>query len=228
MTNQIRIQKFLSNKGICSRRKAEEFILKGFVKLNGEIVTKLGTTCDPLKDKVELTQQAKEIISEFTYIKYYKPIGIVTHSPQENEQSISDIIDPKYAHCAPIGRLDKDSEGLILLSNDGVFAKNCLSHVNPHRRDYEIKVSKPLSDEAIEELEEGIMILGKQTLPCTIIKLAPLRYKITLYEGKNRQIRRMIQHVGNMVMKLKRVQFGPIELSNLKPNESKVITPFLE
>ncbi len=226
MTDKIRIQKYLSNKGLCSRRKAEEFILKGFVKLNGQVVTKLGTTCNPEIDKVELTQQAKDVISKFTYIKYYKPRGIVTHSPQENEQSISDVIDPKYAHCAPIGRLDKDSEGLILLSNDGVFAKNCLSHVNPHQRDYEIKVSKPLSDEAIEELEEGVLILGKQTLPCKLKKLAPLRYKITLYEGKNRQVRRMIQHVGNMVVKLKRVQFGPIKLSSLKPNECKEIIPF--
>lgn len=226
MANQVRIQKYLSNKGICSRRKAESFILKGYVRVNGNVVTQLGTTIDPELDSVELDELAKQVLSSCTYIKYYKPRGIVTHSAQPGEKEIKDVIDKKYAHLAPIGRLDKDSEGLILLTDDGVFAKNCLTHVNPHRRDYEIKVSKPLSEDDIQQLEDGVMILGEQTLPCSIKKLAPLRYVITLYEGKNRQVRRMIQHVNNMVVKLKRIQFGPVKLDWLKPNQVKIITPF--
>lgn len=226
MSKQVRIQKYLSNQGLCSRRKAEEFILKGYVRLNGEVVTQLGTTCDPVTDNVELSAEANSILSKFSYIKYYKPKGVVTHSPQAGEQEIADIIDPKFKHCAPIGRLDKDSEGLILLSDDGIFAKNCLTHTTPHQRDYLIKVSKPLTEDMIDEIEEGMLILGKKTLPCTIQMLAPLRYKITLFEGKNRQVRRMVQKVGNMVMSLKRVQFGPIKLDDLAPNQAKLIKPF--
>jgi pseudouridine synthase len=226
MSKQVRLQKYLSNKGLCSRRKAEEFILKGYVRLNGEVVTQLGTTCDPAADKVELSEEAKSILSQFSYIKYYKPKGVVTHSAQQGEQEIADIIDSKFKHCAPIGRLDKDSEGLILLSDDGVFAKNCLNHTTPHQRDYLIKVSKPLTEEMIDEIEEGMIILGKKTLPCSIEMLAPLRYKISLFEGKNRQVRRMILKVGNMVMSLKRVQFGPIKLGDLAPNQVQSINPF--
>ena len=226
MSTKVRLQKYLSNQGLCSRRKAEEFILKGYVRLNGEVVTTLGTTCDPSNDHVELSAEAKAILSKFSYIKYYKPKGIVTHSAQEGEKEIADVIDPKFRHCAPIGRLDKDSEGLILLTDDGVFAKNCLNHINPHQRDYLIKVSKPLTDDMIDEIEEGMIILGKKALPCSIQMLAPLRYKISLFEGKNRQVRRMIQKVGNMVMSLKRVKFGPIKLGNLEPNQVKIIEPF--
>tara|TARA_A100001015_G_C14950182_1_gene696412 strand:+ start:193 stop:873 length:681 start_codon:yes stop_codon:yes gene_type:complete len=226
MKKKIRIQKYLSNKGICSRRKAEEFILKGYIYLNGEVVTELGTTCDPLNDSVKLSSEANELLATFSYIKYYKPRGIVTHSKQDGEKEIKDIIDFKYRHCAPIGRLDKESEGLILLTDDGVFAKKCLNHETPHARQYTIKVSKPLSDEAILELESGMMILGKKTKPCSIKKITPLTYQVTLYEGKNRQIRRMIQKVGNMVMKLKREQFGPINIGSLKPNEVAVINKF--
>ena len=142
------------------------------------------------------------------------------------EFGIHDILDPEYRHCAPIGRLDKDSEGLILLSDDGVFAKTCLQHENPHQRVYIIKVSKPLSEEMIRQCEEGIMLSGKLTKPCVIKTLAPLRYEIELYEGKNRQIRRMIHHVGNMVMSLKRIQFGPVCLDDMKPNDVRHIHAF--
>ena len=91
MSNKVRLQKYLSNQGLCSRRKAEEFILKGYVRLNGNVVTTLGTTCDPVNDHVELSTEAKAILSKFSYIKYYKPKGIVTHSAQEGEKEIADI-----------------------------------------------------------------------------------------------------------------------------------------
>ena len=224
MGELVRVQKYLANKGLCSRRQAERWIENGWVILNGETLNEQGIKIDPKIDIVEISDDAKKELQSSVIIKYYKPKGIVTHSPQDGEQAIGDIIDDAYKHLAPIGRLDKESEGLILLTNDGVFAKKCLDSKNPHPRVYEIKVSKPMTDDMIEQCEQGIMVLGKITKPCTVTMLAPLRYEITLYEGRNRQIRRMIQHVGNMVIRLKRISFGAVTLDGLKPNGFKVIS----
>ena len=223
MAESIRIQKYLANKGLCSRRQAEKWIDKGWVLLNGIPVNEQGVKIDPDQDCVEITAEAQQETASSIIVKYYKPRGIVTHSPVGDEQCIADIIEPRYKHLAPIGRLDKESEGLILLTNDGVFAKDCLDNVRPHSRVYEIKVSKPMTDSMIEQCENGLVILGKKTRPCKVEMLAPLRYEVTLYEGKNRQIRRMLQHVGNMVVRLKRLAFGQAKLGNLKPNECKEI-----
>ena len=222
----MRIQKYLSQQGICSRRQAEKFIDNGWIFVNGECIKEKGIQIDPENDKIHLSDEAETLLKQFTYIKYYKPRGIITHSPQSNEKEIKDMIDPKYRHCFPIGRLDKDSEGLILLTDDGQFAKRCLSHENPHRRDYIITVSKPLTREMIRKCETGIMILGAKTKPCKLKEINKTTYKISLYEGKNRQIRRMIQKVGSKVVTLKRVQFGPILLGGLQENTLEEIQAF--
>tara|TARA_B100000700_G_scaffold305997_1_gene380725 strand:+ start:1054 stop:1725 length:672 start_codon:yes stop_codon:yes gene_type:complete len=222
----MRIQKFLSQQNMCSRRQAEVFIEKGWIYINDKKVSKKGQLMDPEKDSVRLADEAKEVLKKRTYIKYYKPRGIITHSPGSNEESIQDIIDPAYKHCFPIGRLDKDSEGLILLTDDGVFAKQCLTNDNPHQRDYIINVSKSLTTEMIRKCERGMIILGKKTKPCKLKKISNKLYQITLFEGKNRQIRRMIQKVGSHVTALKRIRFGPILLNNLTPNQIQIIHPF--
>lgn len=219
MADLLRIQKYLAQQGYCSRREAERWISKGWVYLNGTPVTQQGVTCNPDQDTVSLAPEAHAYLETTVTIKYYKPRGIVTHSPQPGEQAIADIIDPTYKHLAPVGRLDKDSEGLIMLTNQGVLAKKWLDPSNPHARVYEIKVSKPMTSDMIKQCEEGVQILGKKTKPCQLKMLAPLRYEITLYEGRNRQIRRMIQHVGNMVVRLKRMAFDGIKLGDLKPND---------
>ncbi len=222
----MRIQKFLSQQNICSRRQAETFIEQGWIYVNDVQITEKGHKIDPEKDTVRLVEEAKQILAKRTYLKYYKPRGIITHSPDSDEKSIHDIIDPAYKHCFPIGRLDKDSEGLILLTDDGLFTKACLDDKKPHRRDYVITVSKQLTPEMMRKCEQGMMILGKKTKPCKIKELKKNTYQLTLYEGKNRQIRRMIQKVGSMVMTLKRIQFGPISLGGMTPNSVMVITPF--
>tara|TARA_B100001989_G_C24541545_1_gene467894 strand:- start:604 stop:1290 length:687 start_codon:yes stop_codon:yes gene_type:complete len=223
MADKIRVQKYMAQQGLCSRRQAEKWIEQGWVTLNGNIIDQQGIKMDPDQDHIEINDQAKQQQAACITIKYYKPRGIVTHSPSEGETCIADIIDKKYQQLAPVGRLDKESEGLILLTNNGVFAKQCLDQKNPHPRVYEIKVSKPMTPQMISQCEEGIMILGQITKPCTVKMLAPLRYEITLFEGKNRQIRRMMQHVGNMVIRLKRISFGSVNIGNLQPNDAQVI-----
>ena len=130
-----RIQKLLSEQGVCSRRQAEAFIQAGHVYINGTVVTDPATKIDPETATITLDSQAQSLLNQRTYIKYYKPRGIVTHSPQAGEKAIQDMIDSSMSHYAPIGRLDKDSEGLILLSDDGVFAKKCstLSALSYHQ-----------------------------------------------------------------------------------------------
>ena len=221
----MRIQKYLSQQGICSRRKAEEFILKGWVMLNGEVVTQLGQVIAPDKDVVELTKDAQQELALFQYLLVNKPRGIVTHSPQDGERDIKSILPVQYRHLFPIGRLDKESEGLILLTNDGVFSKKMLDSINPHERLYHIKVNKPLTDIMMRQIRQGVYIGDYKTKPCDIIQLAPLRYQMTLFEGKNRQIRRMIQRVGSFVTALKRVSFGLFELNHLNGELYKEISP---
>ena len=221
----IRIQKYLSQAGICSRRKAEQFIEQGYVLLNGDVVTEQGLKINPDTDIISLSEDAKKELSAFEYICFNKPKGIVTHSPQEGERCIHDVLPDTFKHLAPIGRLDKDSCGLILLTNDGLFARRCLQGGKPHKRLYEIKLSKPITDSDIELLEDGIMLQNEKTKPCTIKRLNPYKYQIELIEGKNRQIRRMIQRVGSMVVFLKRIKFGKISLGDLKESHYRVIQP---
>ena len=220
---QKRIQKILSERGICSRRQAEQFIQRGWVSVDGEVVTEYGTKADSESAEISLNEEAKEALSQTTMILFNKPTGVVTHSPQYDEQEIKDCLPEKYQDLAPIGRLDKESEGLILLSNDGVFAKECLQSETPHKRVYSISVSKPLTASMIQKCEAGVMLFGKHCKPCQVKVLSDTRYEVTLYEGKNRQIRRMIQKVGSHVLTLKRIQFGNLKLGDLKPNQVREI-----
>jgi 23S rRNA pseudouridine2604 synthase len=221
-----RIQKVLSEQGICSRRQAEAFIEAGYIQVNGTTIQNPATKINPNEDNITLDPKAQEILTKRTTIKYYKPRGIVTHSAQEEETAIIDIIDPAYKKLAPIGRLDKDSEGLLLLSDDGVFAKRCLQHEKPFSREYEVHVSKPLTTDMIQKCETGLTLFGKKTKPCCIQKCGPRKYRFTMIEGKNRQIRRMVQKVGSAVTKLQRIRFGPIHVGELKPNQVEIIQTF--
>ena len=220
----IRIQKYLSQQGICSRRKAEEFILKGWVLLNGEVLTELGVSIDPDHDHVELTKEANNEINSFIYLLVNKPRGIVTNNPTSSEKEIKSILPKQYQHLSAIGRLDKESEGLILFTNDGIFAKKMLDHNNPHRREYLIKVNKPLTDTDLDDIRDGMFLSDYKLKPCEIDRLSPLKYRICLYEGKNRQIRRMIQKVGSHVVFLQRLSFSSYHLDMLSGKLFKEIS----
>lgn len=217
--SDIRLNKYLSQQGICSRRKADYFIEKGWVLVNGQPVKDLGVKIVPDRDHIVLHSLAQQELQSFLYLKFYKPRGVVTHSPRSDEQEIKQLLPRQYQVCAPVGRLDKDSEGLILLTNDGLFTRKMLDDSRPHRREYLVKVNKPLTPDMIDKLEKGVVLFDTQLKPCQIDTITSYLYKITLYEGKNRQIRRMIQKVGSYVVMLKRVSFGPYRLDSLKPSE---------
>jgi pseudouridine synthase len=208
----MRIQKYLSQEGILSRRKAEEYLLKGWIKINGQVVKTPGTLVEPGKDKIELSTAIQKIQKKYKYIAYYKPRGVVTNLPHPGETEIRQLLPPKYKHLHAIGRLDKESEGLILLTDDGVFARQAIQGPTPHERVYNVQTNRLINPNMQDQLEQGMILFGEKTLPLKVKLLGEYHYQLTMIEGKNRQIRRMMQKVGAEVITLKRISFGPVKL----------------
>ncbi|OGI12055.1 MAG: hypothetical protein A2Y40_07825 [Candidatus Margulisbacteria bacterium GWF2_35_9] len=220
----MRIQKYLSSEGILSRRKTEEYLLKGWIKVNGEVVTEPGRKIDPEKDIVELSEELIQLKQDYRYIKVYKPRGIFTNLPSEGEKEVLDLLPEEYKNLHSVGRLDKDSEGLILFTNDGIFAKQFLNTQDLHEREYIVVVNIEITDEIITQLEEGVFLKGKKTLPSKVVLINSNEFHFILKEGRNRQIRKMINKVGGEVIRLIRIRIGNIVLDNLKPGDYKPLS----
>jgi len=219
----IRLQKFLSNAGICSRRQGEEYILNGRVQVNGKTITTLGTKTDPLKDQVFLDLKPVKIISDKIYMALNKPKGYITSCSQPGQNIVLDLINIKQ-RVYPVGRLDKDSTGLLLLTNDGRLHHK-LSHPSfDHEKEYLVTVKNPISDSAIQRIANGMIIMGTKTRPAKIKRISAKRFSITLKEGRNRQIRRMIRKVGNSVNQLKRIRIANIKLGTLEQGTWRFLT----
>jgi 23S rRNA pseudouridine2605 synthase len=215
-----RLQKYMARCGVSSRRKAEELILNGCVKVNGAVVTELGTKVNPEKDVVAVENKIISEAKEFIYIKLYKPEGYVTTvKDQFGRKTVLDLINIKE-RIYPIGRLDYNTSGLLLLTNDGDLA-NKLMHPKFHiYKTYIADVEGKISDEAIMRLKSGVKIEDYKTAPA---RVNLIKYngsnsivQISIYEGKNRQVRKMLQEVGHTVRTLKRISFGKINLADLK------------
>jgi pseudouridine synthase len=210
----VRLQKFLSSAGYCSRRRGEVYIQEGKVKVNGRIVTELGTKVNPEKDRIEVEGHRLTNRQPAIYIALNKPEGYVTSCSQTNEKLVIDLIGISE-RIYPIGRLDKDSTGLLLLTNDGRIHHRLLHPSFDHEKEYDVTVAQNISDEALKTMADGMVILGQKTRPAKIRRLSPKRFRIRLKEGKNRQIRRMVTKTGNHVLRLKRISFANIRLGNL-------------
>ena len=221
---KMRIQKYLSQEGILSRRQAESAILAGWIKVNGKVVTELGTQIDPNVDRVVLDDGLAERRKQVVYLAVNKPKGVVTNCPQKDEKQVIDILPKRYKHLHSVGRLDKDSEGLILMSDDGVFAREMLSQDEPHAREYLVWTSAPIGYAEAQVLMDEGMVAGKVRQSCEVRLLGDNYFKITLTEGKNRQIRRMVQQLGCFVVKLRRIRFGTVELGDLSPGGFRELT----
>ncbi len=201
----IRLQKFLSNAGVCSRRKGEEYISSGRVTVNGKIVTALGTKVDPQSDRIEVNGQRIRTDNALIYIALNKPKGYIASCTRDRDEDniVLDLLDI-HQRIYPVGRLDKDTTGLLILTNDGKLHHR-LSHPSfDHEKEYEVTVDRPLADGALRKLAQGLPMMGTKTRPARIKRLSARRFRITLQEGKNRQIRRMVRKVGGRVSKLRR------------------------
>lgn len=212
----IRINKYLADKGIASRRKADELILKGLVKLNGKVVSELGTKVDPEVDKIELDNKLlKSEQKKLVYIKLNKPYGYeCSKKPPQGVNSVYELM-PESFNVFTIGRLDKDSEGLLLLTNDGRLAYKLTHPKFEKEKEYEVTVDKNITDSHLRMLAEGVKILGRKTAKAKVERVSQRKFLITITEGMNRQIRRMCRKIGYRVHKLKRIRVGEISLGSL-------------
>ena len=210
----MRLQKYLSTAGVCSRRKGEELIQAGRVSVNGEVVTELGTRANPDVDLVAVDGKAVHIQQDRVYIALNKPKDYVTSTRHRGEKVVTDLVDvPQRVY--PVGRLDKDSSGLLLLTNDGRLHHR-LSHPSfDHEKEYVVRVAKSIPDGALERLAAGVPMMGTKTRPAHITRISRKQFNIVLQEGKNRQIRRMVRKVGNQVTQLQRIRIADIRLGKL-------------
>lgn len=217
--NKVRLQKFLSAAGVTSRRKAEDLILSGKIKVNGRPAF-LGQKVDPKRDKVVVAGKRVIDNSQKMYIMLHKPRGFVTTlSDEQGRKCVADLVADAGVRLFPVGRLDRNSEGLIFMTNDGEFA-NIITHPSRHVvKIYRVTVRGKVTEEQIDKMSIGIMIDGRKTLPCDILVLQSdenrtvLRFE--LCEGRNREIRKMCEAVGLDVIRLKRTEIAGVKLGML-------------
>lgn len=225
-----RLQKVIAHAGVASRRKAEELILEGKVKVNGKVVTELGVKVNPNKDDIEVNGVPIDK-EEPVYYLLYKPVGVISSvSDDRGRKVVTDYVQVEQ-RIFPVGRLDYDTSGIILLTNDGEFA-NLLMHPK-HKMDkvYVAKVKGIPSPEKIKKLRDGIKLEDGITAPARV-KLVSVNKKadtsivqLIIHEGKNRQVRRMLEAVGHPVQKLKRERFAFLDLKGLRPGEARALKP---
>jgi len=226
----IRIQKVIANAGISSRRAAERLLLQGRIIVNGQVINELGTKVDPSRDHIRVDGKLIPRSQPKVYMMLYKPQGCVStlHDP-DGRKTIKDFFQPTSLRLYPVGRLDFNTEGLIVLTNDGDFAEQLLHPRSHVPRTYTAKISGILTDQILAQLQKGVMLDDGMTAPCRINKVKKLStnswLEITLYEGKKRQIRRMMDSVGCSVIRLKRIGFGSLRLGTLLPAQSRPLEP---
>ena len=219
----MRLQKFLSTAGICSRRQGEAFIKAGRVSVNGQIVVELGTKIDPDKDQVSFDGRPIKYEKRLIYIVLNKPVDYVTSCRHPGEKIVLELVDIAQ-RVYPIGRLDKDSTGLLLLTNDGRLHHK-LSHPSfDHEKEYDVTVAKPITDGALQKMAAGLPMMGSKTRPARVQRITSRQFRIILKEGKNRQVRRMVRKVGNQVKILKRIRVAGIKLGRLPPGKWRHLT----
>ena len=217
----MRLNKFISESGKASRRGADKLIEEGRVKINGR-KAKIGDQVKP-GDKVMVNGQLLRLARNNVYLALNKPVGITCTTQKNVKGNIVDLVNHPL-RVFNIGRLDKDSDGLILLTNDGDIVNEILRAENNHEKEYIVSVDKPITPEFVEKMSKGVRILGTKTLPCKVEQLSKYEFKIILTQGLNRQIRRMCEALGYEVYRLQRVRIMNIHLGNLPVGQWRDLT----
>ncbi len=220
-TDTSRINKYIASSGLCSRREADRLIDEGRVTVNGIVAESGMQVCS---DDVVLVD-GKNIIPEANdvYIAFNKPLGVTCTTDSRDPSNIIDYIGYPE-RIFPIGRLDKNSSGLILLTNDGSIVNTLLRAENNHEKEYQVTVDRPYDDKFIKEMQSGVPVLGQITLPCKINRVSARVFRIILHQGLNRQIRRMCEYEGYKVVKLRRIRFMNINLGTLGTGQWRYLT----
>lgn len=223
-TSSTRLNKYISESGICSRRDADRFIEQGNVYVNGKRA-QVGAQVvagDTVKVNGQLIEPREA--DDFIFIALNKPVGIVSTTESSEKNNIVDFVGHSD-RIFPIGRLDKDSQGLIFLTSNGDLVNKVLRAGNNHEKDYVVTVNKPITDSFIEGLAGGVPILGRMTKKCPVTKVASTVFNITLVQGLNRQIRRMCEHFGYEVVKLERTRIMNVSLKGIPVGDWRDLTP---
>ncbi|MDZ7372530.1 MAG: rRNA pseudouridine synthase [candidate division KSB1 bacterium] len=227
MSNEpIRINRYLALCGIASRRAADELVRAGRVKLNGQVVTALGTRVDPARDVVEFDGRPVRPQEKTVYVLLNKPPGYITTAKDERRRpTVLDLVRIPQ-RVFPVGRLDEDTEGALLLTNDGALAYRLAHPRYEVKKVYHAVTDKPVTPEDLERLRRGVVIETGPTAPCEARYLeGPRSIELTLHEGKKRQVRRMFRALGYRVEKLRRVSIGGVELGDLPVGKWRYLTP---
>jgi 23S rRNA pseudouridine2604 synthase len=218
----LRLNKYISETGACSRREADKWIEAGRVTLNGEpasLGTQVAEGDDVRVDGVSIGIKKKPV-----YIVLNKPVGIICTTELHIEDNIIDHVGYPE-RIFPVGRLDRDSEGLILLTNNGDIDNEILRSENNHEKEYLVTVDRPVTDLSLRMLADGVKIMGELTKPSKVLRVNPLSFRIVLTQGLNRQIRRMCSALGYKAQRLQRVRIMNIHLGNLRPGQWRHLTP---
>lgn len=198
-------------------------MLAGRVRVNGKPVAELGTRVNPDVDQVKVDGKIVALDQKPVYIALNKPKGYVSSCKQKKDRTVLDLINiPQRIY--PVGRLDKNSTGLLILTNDGRIHHKLLHPSFDHEKEYEVTTADTIPDGALRKMAKGISLLGKMTRPAKTTRISPKRFKIVLKEGRNRQIRRMVEKVGSTVVDLKRIRFNTITLSGLREGQWRFLT----
>jgi len=226
----MRLDKFLSHIGYGSRKEVAVLIKRGKVKVNSQVIKDPSFKVNPEKDIIEVSEKRLELKSSLFYYKFYKPKGYVTSTKDPSSPTIMEIIPqdlPGYSKIFPAGRLDKDAEGLLILTNDGTLAHRIIHPKWKLPKVYEVKISPELKEGDKEVLEKGVELSDGKTLPCKlrILNEEKTELEITVYEGRYHLLKRMFGKLGYRVLHIKRIAVGPIKLEDLKEGE---IRPFTE
>lgn len=211
---KIRLQKYLSDLGISSRKQTEDWITKGLVTVNGKVIAELGFKFDPKQDVLKLDKSLRKS-NKYYYYFFNKPKSVVTVNPQKNELEVLDLVNVPEG-VVTVGRLDKDSQGLLLLTNDGVVARRIMDPNFNHEKEYLVVVNKTVKFNELKMLSSSIYINGQKTRPAKVKLLGNKQISITLTEGKNRQVRRLCQKAGLKVLVLVRIRLLNFSLGSLK------------
>ncbi len=223
----IRLQKLLSDCGVASRRACEELIKNGSVKVNG-IKAHIGLKIDPVRDKI--TVKGKKIIynNKKYYIMLHKPRGYVsTMNDEKGRKCVADLVSDIPCRIYPVGRLDKDSEGLLFMTNDGDFA-NKITHPSKHiQKTYRVSIRPSISEEHLSKMRNGMNIDGEITAPAEVFVISKeerrVVIQIVIFEGKNRQIRKMCEQLGLEIARLKRISIGSVKMGMLQPGKHRTL-----
>lgn len=219
----MRLQVFLSHSRVCSRRKALELVQAGRVRVQGKVVTEPSYEVSPDAPDIRLDGKKVELGGK-DYLVLNKPRGIVTTLQDKYAQAtVLGLLPKAYKHLYPVGRLDKDSEGLLLFTNDGELTFKLLHPSFKVDKVYYVETDKPLDENSIRHLERGVFIEGRKTAPAKITPAGRASLRITIHEGRKRQIRLMLSGLGFQVLRLERIKYGPVSLGNLKAGQWRLL-----